>query len=71
MHESMKKMVFIFIFSTFLIGNPNFSERKSSLLKKSEKQVSTANDSALKIAFEALVEKVKTNLKLPRKFIFR
>ena len=67
MHESMKKMVFIFKFLTFL----NFSERKSSLLKKSEKQVSTANDSALKIAFEALVEKVKTNLKLPRKFIFR
>ena len=43
------------------------------LLKKSEKQVSTsiANDPALEIAFEALVEKVKINLKLPRKLIFR
>ena len=76
MHESKRWYLFSLLWSEIQKNckrnskPSHFFVRKTLLLKKSEKQVSTANDPALKIAFEALVEKVKINLKLPRKFIF-
>ena len=77
MHESERWYVLIFIFSTFLIGYPEELQKNFEAIWFFRSEVysieenRTANDPALEIAFEALVEKVKINLMLPRKFIFR